>query len=516
MAIPSHSIAMTNSADNRAVHLVDDGQTGGRMAYRTPPHAIEAEQALLGAILVNNEAIDKVQSFLEPGHFFEDVHGRIYETIIKLRERLQAATPLTLKPYFADDPALAEVGGGAYLARLAGSAATIINVEDYGRLIVDQADRRALIGIGERMVLDAYEAEIDTPAGQQLEAAEQALFNLSVKRDAEGGFKAFSQALTDAVELIERARKAGGSVSGKTTGLTALNMKVGGFHDSDLIVLAGRPGMGKTALATSIAYNCALAYRKDIEAGVAPKDSKGGVIGFFSLEMSADQLAARILSQQSGVNSEDLRKGKLNEEQFRKVARASAELQDLPFFIDDTPGLSIAALRARARRLHRRHGLGLIVVDYLQLLTAAGTRGRGPENRVQEISEITRGLKNIAKSLKVPVLALSQLSRSVESREDKRPQLADLRESGTIEQDADLVLFVYRESYYHDRKKPEEDDPEFLAWQEKAVALHGKATIDVAKHRHGATGMVDVGFNPSSAYFEDRRLDDSMTAERLY
>ncbi|RME64121.1 MAG: replicative DNA helicase, partial [Alphaproteobacteria bacterium] len=391
-----------------------------------------------------------------------------------------------------------------------------INVEDYGRLILDQADRRALIGIGERMVLDAYEADIDAPATEQIESAEQALFNLSVKRDAEGGFKPFARALTEAVELIERARKAGGAVSGKTTGLNALNQKVGGFHDSDLIVLAGRPGMGKTALATSIAYNCALAYRKDMEAGLAAKDSKGGVVGFFSLEMSADQLAARILSQQSGVNSEDLRKGKLNEEQFRKVARASAELQDLPFFIDDTPGLSIAALRARARRLHRRHGLGLLVVDYLQLLTATGARGRAPENRVQEISEITRGLKNIAKSLRVPVLALSQLSRSVENREDKRPQLADLRESGTIEQDADLVLFVYRESYYHDRKKPEEDDPDFIAWQEKAVALHGKATIDVAKHRHGATGTVDVGFNPSAAYFEDRRLDEAATAERLY
>lgn len=500
----------------RAMPMIDDAGEGDRVAYRTPPHAIEAEQALLGAILVNNEALDKVAGFLEPNHFFEDVHGRIYETIVKLREKLQAATPLTLKPYFADDPALADVGGGAYLAKLAGTATTIINVEDYGRLIVDQADRRALIAIGERMVLEAYEAEIDAPAAGQIETAEQALFNLSVKREAEGGFKAFSQALTDAVELIERARKAGGSVSGRTTGLTTLNQKVGGFHDSDLIILAGRPGMGKTALATSIAYNCALAYRKDIDAGVTPEDSKGGVVGFFSLEMSADQLAARILSQQSGVNSEDLRKGKLNEEQFRKVARASADLQDLPLFIDDTPGLSISALRARARRLHRRHGLGLLVVDYLQLLTAAGTRGRGPENRVQEISEITRGLKNIAKSLRVPVLALSQLSRSVESREDKRPQLADLRESGTIEQDADLVLFVYRESYYHDRKKPEEDDPEFLAWQEKAVALHGKATIDVAKHRHGATGTVDVGFNPSSAYFEDRRLDDDMTAERLY
>lgn len=479
---------------------MDDQDAG---SFRKPPHNLEAEQAVLGAILVNNEALDKVLTFLEAEHFFEPVHSRIYETITRLREKLQAATPVTLRPFFEKDEALMEVGGAqSYLARLAGAAVTIINVEDYGRLIVDLSDRRALIRLGETMVLDAYEADIDDNAQSQIEAAEQSLFNMSNRKSAEGGFVAFSHALTDAVQIVDRARKQDG-IAGKSTGMTSLNRKMSGLQDSDLIILAGRPGMGKTALATNIGFNAAQTFRRDKLAGLPPEQSKGAVVGFFSLEMSADQLATRILAQESGVSSEDLRKGTLTDDEFRRVARASSELSDLPFFIDDTPGLSVAALRARARRLHRRHGLGLVIVDYLQLLTADGGKGRGPENRVQEISEISRSLKGIAKSLRVPVVALSQLSRSVEQREDKRPQLSDLRESGSIEQDADIVMFVYREDYYHARKKPDESDPSFAEWQAKAAEIHGRALVDIAKNRHGATGFAPLRFIAESTKFTD-------------
>ena len=469
---------------------------------RKPPHSIEAEQAMLGAMLMNNEVVDRLH-FLRPHHFFEDVHERIFEHILVMREKLQSASPITLKPFFETDPALAEVGGASYLAKLATSAVNIFNIEELGQLVVDMYDRRQLIAIGEDMVNTAYEADIDVSATDQIESSEQQLFDLSAKRDVEGGFKPFSTSMTDAIDLIEKARKSGGKVSGKTTGLRLLNHKIGGFHDSDLIVLAGRPGMGKTALATSMAFYCAQALRRDLDAGVDGAESRGAVVGFFSLEMSADQLATRILSQQTAISSEELRKGNINNEEFQRVAAASTQLQELPFFIDATAGLSIAALRARARRLHRRYNLGLIVVDYLQLLQAVNSKGRQPENRVQEISEITRGLKNIAKSLRVPVLALSQLSRAVEQREDKKPQLADLRESGTIEQDADIVLFVYREAYYHMRKKPDEAEESFIDWQKKAIDIEELAEIDVAKHRHGATGSVRLRFNAASAAFED-------------
>ncbi|MFZ5608685.1 MAG: replicative DNA helicase [Pseudomonadota bacterium] len=485
--------------------------------YRQPPHNLEAEQALLGAIMVNNEALDKVLPFLEAHHFFEPVHGRIYEAIVKLRDRLQAATPITLRPYFETDAALREVGGAqGYLARLAGSAATIINIEDYGRLILDLHDRRALIRLGEDMVVEAYEADLDAPATQQIEAAEQALFNLANRRQAEGGFKAFSAALSEAVHIIDRARRQDG-ISGRTTGIRELDLKLGGLQDSDLVILAGRPGMGKTALATSIAFRAAQVLRRDTLDGLKPEESKGAVIGFFSLEMSADQLATRILSQQARVSTEDLRKGRLGNEEFQRVARTAGELSDLPFYIDDTPGLSIAGLRARARRLHRRHGLGLIVVDYLQLLQGSITqRGGVPENRVQEISEISRGLKGIAKSLRVPVLALSQLSRSVESREDKRPQLSDLRESGSIEQDADIVMFVYREEYYHARREPPPDSPKYVDWQIKSEEVRGQAEIDVAKNRHGATRKIQIAFEAASASFGDREIDsDHLPARTL-
>lgn len=480
--------------------------------YRSLPHNIEAEQALLGAILVNNDALAKVQDFLEPHHFFEPVHGRIYEAALRLIDRGQLASPVTLKSFFERDEALADVGGAQYLARLAGSAVTILNAEDYGRTIYDLGIRRELIGIGEEMVLTAYDSPIHAEAAGQIEDAEQKLFDLAERGRRDTGFKTFSRTAAEAVGMIELAFKRDGKLSGVTTGFRAVNDKLGGLHKSDLLILAGRPAMGKTALATNIGFNAALAYVRSLEEGIEPAASEGAVVGFFSLEMSAEQLATRILAERARIPSEDLRRGRLNNEQFRSIARVAQELERLPFFIDDTPQLTISALRTRARRLKRQHNLGLVIVDYLQLLRGSGTSGRGPENRVQEISEITRGLKGLAKELDVPVLALSQLSRTVEQREDKRPQLSDLRESGSIEQDADVVSFVFREEYYHQMREPAMGTAEHEAWQAKGEAIHGLAEYIIGKQRHGPTGTVRLYFERETTRFSDL-ADDSYLPE---
>ena len=486
----------------------DAGETGTStdyddLAYRQAPHNLEAEQALLGAMLVNNEAVNRVMAFLEPEHFFESVHGRIYEAMVKLVNEGRTADPIKLKPYFEGDEGLVEVGGAQYLARLAASATTIINAEDYGRTVYDLALRRDLIRIGEEMVIDAYESPVDDLATEQIERAEQHLFNLADQGKYEGGFVNFQTSLTAAVENIEKAYKDPHKLSGATTGLETLNRNVGGLHRSDLIVLAGRPGMGKTALATNIAYNTARRYLDDLEAGEDMAETKGAVVGFFSLEMSSDQLAARILSERAGIPTQELRRGQLNATKFNELVRASRELENLPLFIDDTPALSIAGLRTRARRLKRRHGLGLVVVDYIQLVHGLG-KGAAAENRVLEISEITRGLKNLAKELDIPVLALSQLSRQVESRENKRPILSDLRESGTIEQDADIVLFVYREEYYKEKAKPPDSDADRMAqWQQDMDAVHNKAEVIVGKNRHGPTSVLELHFASETTRFTD-------------
>lgn len=493
---------MNQSPPNLTI-LPQASESGDGAAYRTLPHNLEAEQALLGAILINNEAASRVQDFLQADHFYEPVHRRIYESAVKLIERGQLATPVTLKPYFDRDEALADIGGAQYLARLAGSAVTIINAEDYGRTIYDLALRRELIQIGEGMVLTAYDSPIDSPAPAQIEGAEQQLFQLAEKGNHEGGFKSFSRSMAGAVATIEAAYKRDGKLSGVTTGFKDLNEKLGGLHKSDLVILAGRPAMGKTALATNMGFNAAKAYLYDKANGMDPSESSGAAVGFFSLEMSAEQLATRILAEQSGVPSEDLRRGKLNKDQFRDLTRAAQELEALPFFIDDTPALTIASLRTRARRMKRQHNLGFLIVDYLQLLRGGGAGGRGPENRVQEISEITRGLKGVAKELAIPVLALSQLSRSVENREDKRPMLSDLRESGSIEQDADMVCFVYREEYYHQMKEPGMGTPEHEAWQIKGEEVHGKAEVIIGKQRHGPTGTVRLQFTRETTRFSD-------------
>lgn len=490
----------------------------GRLSYRQPPHNLEAEQALLGAILVNNEAAQKVQGFLMPEHFFEPVHGRIFESVLKLMDKNQIADPVKLKPYFENDEALADVGGAQYLVRLAASAATIINAEDYGRTIYDLATRRALIQIGEGIVIDAYDAPIDAEATEQISDAEKQLFDLAELGQAESGAQSFSRALRTAVENIESAYKDPDSLSGITTGLTQLNNQIGGLHPSDLIILAGRPAMGKTALATNIAFNAAKRWTDDLVAGQDMDRSKGSVVCFFSLEMSADQLAARILSDRANlhyqgpdpIQSHAMRQGKLTEDQFQAIARASIELEDMPLFIDDTPALTIAALRTRARRLKRQHNLGLVVVDYLQLLRGSG-KGTAGENRVQEISEITRGLKGLAKELHVPVIALSQLSRLVEQRENKRPMLSDLRESGSIEQDADMVMFVFREEYYKEKEEPSMSDVEKHAqWQAEMANLYGKAEVIVGKQRHGPVGTVKLAFKKEVTRFTDLIEDDHL------
>ena len=399
---------------------------GDSAILRTPPHNFEAEMALLGALLANNKAYDKVAEFLRPEHFADDRHGRIFDACSKLIQRGTIANPVTLKNYFEQDDSLSEVGGTQYLARLVGAVVTVINAVDYARTIHDLFLRRQLIAIGEETVNGAYSYDLETAASQQIESAEQKLFDLAKTGDYGGGFRRFGEALAEAINMAEAAYKRDSHVTGVTTGLIDLDRKLGGLHPSDLVILAGRPSMGKTALATKIAYSAARAYRsKQLEDG-STEVIEGAKVAFFSLEMSAEQLATRILSEETRIQSDKIRRGEIRGEDFPKFVEASKTMSEAQLFIDDTPALSISALRTRARRLQRTHGLGMIVIDYLQLLAPAP--GARSENRVQEISAITRGLKALAKELNVPVLALSQLSRAVEQREDKRPQLADLLE----------------------------------------------------------------------------------------
>ncbi|MCE2510268.1 MAG: replicative DNA helicase [Alphaproteobacteria bacterium] len=463
---------------------------------RTLPRNFEVEQALLGAVLMENRAYLKVSEFLLPEHFANPVHGRIYAAAAHLIERGQLADPMTLKAYFEQDDALDDIGGTAYLAQLAAAAVTTFNAGDYGRTIHDLYLRRQLIALGEDMTEEAHRPDIEVSAVDQIEQVEQQLYDLATTGQIEGGFQPFKGPLTEAIAAAEIAYKREGKMIGISTGFVDLDKLLGGMHNSDLLVLAGRPSMGKTALATNIAFHAAKARARDTR----KKPLDGAVVGFFSLEMSAEQLATRILAEEAKVPSEKIRRGELSHTDFEKVAMAAQDLATVPFFIDDTPALTIGALRTRARRLKRQHGLSLIVVDYLQLLSPSRTR---QDNRVLEISEITRGLKTLAKELNVPVLALSQLSRAVEQREDKRPQLADLRESGSIEQDADVVVFIYREEYYLARQQPPEGTDKHIEWQEKMDDVHNKAEILISKQRHGPTGKLRLFFDGRFTKFAD-------------
>jgi replicative DNA helicase len=479
------------------------------LSLRSPPHNFEAEVQLLGAILANNRAFERVGEFLRPDHFADSRHARIFDACGKLIGRGQVASAVTLKNYFEQDSTLAEIGGTPYLGKLAASAVTVINAGEHGRIIHDLYLRRQLIGLGEDVVNRAYAHDLETGAKEQIEVAEQSLFNLATTGDGEGQLKPLRLAINVAIDMAEAAFKRDSHITGVTTGLEAIDKKMGGFHKSDLIVLAGRPSMGKTALATKIAFNAARAYREQTLEDGTVEVAEGAKVAFFSLEMSAEQLATRLLAEMTEVPSDKIRRGDVRGEDFPRFVAASQELASLPMFIDDTPALSVSALRTRARRLQRTQGLGMIVIDYLQLL--ASSPGTRVENRVQEISAITRGLKALAKELQIPVVALSQLSRAVEQREDKRPQLSDLRESGTIEQDADVVMFVYREAYYLEREEPQhradEGDEKFHdryeKWQARATEMHNIAEVIIGKQRHGPIGTVRLSFEGMFTKFDN-------------
>ncbi|WP_417684091.1 replicative DNA helicase [Roseibium sp.] len=472
---------------------------------RLAPHNAEAERQLLGAILVNNETFYRVSDFLEPHHFFVPPHQDIYEKVGQLIRAGKTASPITLKTFYPADTKIADLSATQFLLRLAADAASIINAEDYGRTIYDLALRRNLIRIGEDMVNIAFDAPIDVPPTQQIDDAERRLFELAETGKREGGFVTFGDALTQTIEMAHSAFNREGALSGISTGLRDLDSLMGGLQHSDLIVLAGRPAMGKTSLATNIAYNIAQAYQAEEQPDGTIKTVNGGVVGFFSLEMSAEQLATRIISEQAEISSSKIRRGDISEAEFEKLAACAQTMQTVPLHVDQTGGISIASLVAKARRLKRQRGLDLLVVDYIQLLSGSA---KNSGNRVQEITEITTGLKALAKELHVPIIALSQLSRQVESRDDKRPMMSDLRESGSIEQDADVILFVYRDEYYIGKTEPEEGTPEHEVWKDKLERAKGKAEVIIAKQRHGPTGTVNLHFEGQYTRFSDLAQDE--------
>ena len=479
-----------------AIRQTENESDNGTEQAEALPHNIEAEQQLLGAILTNNESFDKVSSIVKPQHFYDPVHQRIFEVAAARIAKNALASPVTLKAFLEDDEGLKELGGGAYLVRLAGAAISTFAVRDYAQMIYDLAIRRELIRLGQDIAAKAKKVDVASEPREQITEAEQSLYSLAEQGQAERGFQSFLRAVTDAVNVANAAYQREGGLAGVSTGLIDMHKKLGGLHKSDLLILAGRPSMGKTSLATNIAFNVAKAYKK----GLLPDGSEGtidgGVVGFFSLEMSAEQLAARILAEASEISSHQIRQGDMTEGEFRRFVEAAKSLEACPLYIDDTPAIPISQLAARCRRLKRTHGLDVIIVDYLQLV-----RGQS-DNRVQEIAEISMGLKAIAKELNVPVIALSQLSRQVESREDKRPQLSDLRESGSIEQDADVVMFVFREEYYVEREKPSDDKlEEMAAWQERMSRLHAKAEVIIGKQRHGPIGTVELSFEAQFTRF---------------
>ena len=475
------------------------------------PANIEAEAAFLGAVLIDNRVIEELQAPLRPDHFFEPLHERIYERILKLLERNATASPVTLKPYFEADEALRELGGTTYLAGLTQDGLGLLAAGELAQQIYDLALLRELVSVGRGLVEGALDTSDDVAPMERVAEAEAQLYKVAEGAATGNEASSFRKAAMEAIKMAEAAMNSGGGLSGKTTGLEVIDRKTSGLHNSDLVILAGRPGMGKTSLATNIAFNCAEEHLKWQSDG--GEFQYGAPVAFFSLEMSADQLATRILAEQAEISSESLRSGKLTRDEFQKLSFASQRLAELPLYIDDTPALTIAALRTRARRMKRKHDIGLIVVDYLQLLQGSG---RANDNRVNEISEISRGLKTLAKELSVPVIALSQLSRAVEQREDKRPQLSDLRESGSIEQDAEMVWFIYRGDYYHLSLKPDTPDgsssedakEKYRQWEEKHEELVGRATLIVAKQRHGSTGNVPLHFQAEITKFTSPNIRD--------
>ena len=475
-------------------------------AYRHVPYDVEVEQALLGAILVDNQALERVASQLKSEHFYDPLHARIFETMSVAVERGSfVLTPLTLHAAMKADPGLIEVGGTAYLAGLAQAAPSMPNVRDYARILHDLAVRRSLIRIGEDIVNTAYEAPTEKGPQAQIQEAEKALYAVSETSKYGEGPLEFHEALRRTVESAEKAQARGGRISGITSGFTEIDMVLGGLQPSDLLILAGRPGMGKTALGTNMAFNTARAYVRDMEAGA--EYPSGAPVLFFSLEMAAQQLSARILSEQTEIEGWKIRNGRFAESEWEKFVLAMQDLSSLPLYIDDTGGISIAQIAARARRLKREKKIGLIIIDYLQLVEPS----RRAENRVQEITEVTKGLKALAKELNIPVLALSQLSRGVDARDDKRPVLSDLRESGSIEQDADVVMFVYREEYYLKSREPEAGSAEHAKWMDKLDRATNRAEVLIEKHRHGQTRSIELVFEGNFTRFSTK-AEDSFSA----
>jgi len=458
--------------------------------FKELPNNIEAEQAVIGSILVSNDIFDDVSIIIDNKKFYDPVHQKIFAAIENLISKGMLANPITLKNYFENDNSLAELEGHEYLVKLTKFSTTIRQTIEYSKIVYDMHIRRELIKISETMTENASNKILDLPGNKIIEDSERLLFDLAEKGSFNTSFIKFDQALNYTIEMASNAYKNEEGIVGVPTGLTDLDDRLGGMHNSDLLIIAGRPSMGKTALATNIAFHAAKKLQL--------KGTKSS-IAFFSLEMSSEQLSTRILAEQSRIKSNDIRRGRISEEQFDKFIETSKNISELPLYIDETPAISIAAMSNRARRIKRLYGLDLVVVDYIQLMSAANTR----DGRVQEISEITKGLKALAKELSVPVLALSQLSRAVEHRDIKKPQLSDLRESGSIEQDADVVMFVYREAYYLERKEPRAATVEHAEWQAKMNEVANLAEIIIGKQRHGPTGNVMLEFEPMFTKFKD-------------
>ncbi|MDG2186880.1 MAG: replicative DNA helicase [Hyphomicrobiales bacterium] len=491
-----------------ALNIQNISKSSEAIDYKQMPHNIEAEQQLLGALLINNDLYDKISVFLKPEHFYENVHTIIFELISKLILSNKLASPITLKNLIDQDERFNDLEGSKYLVRLAAENTSIINIEEYGRIIYHLFTWRNLINIGNEIVNVSYSPPAEISPFDHVEYIEQELYGLAESEKYGSDFKEFSTALTEAIDTAASAYNKDGNTSGLASGFRDLDELLGGLQSSDLLIVAGRPSMGKTAFATNIAFHIASKYQTEDSEGNNKKSIDGAVVGFFSLEMSSSQLATRIISEQTEVQSEKIRRGKINKHEYEKLIEVARKLQDIPLYIDETGGISISQLVARARKLKRQNNLGLLIIDYLQLLTSSNRRYN--DNRVQELSEITQSLKALAKELNIPIIALSQLSRQVENRDDKKPQLSDLRESGSIEQDADIVMFIYREEYYLQRKEPKVGTEEHLQWQENMTDVHQLAEVILGKNRHGPTNTVKMHFDGSLTRFSDYTADEKL------